>query len=331
MSWLKRNLYFVIFGVVAVALLGLSGWYLFSKYSANNDQFTKLNEAYQRLIQLNNENPNPGNAEVDNIKTAKDQRQQLTNYLQDARKYFQRISPIPDSPKVASQDFATALRKTTDQLQHEANAASIALPPEPGGYSFSFAAEKSRVTFTGGLEALAVQLGEVKTICDVLFQANVNALDNLRREKASPDDRDGPVNDYLAENSTTNDLAIHTHYEVTFRCFSSELASVLAGFGSSPYSVVVKDINVDLASAAPLTTLDPLNPPTGFNVAGAAPGAPGMAGYNPPGATPPPAALPPGQPGAVTPRGGGPLPTVLDEKQLRITLGLVIVKLLPPR
>jgi hypothetical protein len=326
MSWLKRNLYFVIFGVVAVALLGLSGWYLFSKYSANNDQFSKLNEAYQRLIQLNNENPNPGNAEIDNIKTAKDQRQQLTNYLQDARKYFQRIPSIPDSSKVASQDFATALRKTLDQLQREANGASIALPPEGGGYSFSFAAEKSRVTFTGGLEALAVQLGEVKTICDVLFQANVNALDNLRREKASPDDRDGPVNDYLAENSTTNDLAIHTHYEVTFRCFSSELASVLAGFGSSPYSVVVKDINVDLASAAPVAA-------TGFDTGGTVPntGGRGMADYVPPGgATPPPAALPT-QPGGATPRGGGPLPTVLDEKQLRITLGLVIVKLLPPR
>src|SRR5215472_11242248 len=165
MSWIKRNLYFVIFSAVAVALLGLSGWYFYANYQRNNDMVTKLNAQYDRLQQLNNEKPHPGRPPVDNIATAKEQRAQLTNYLHETRKFFQRIPAIPDMPKVTPPDFSTALRGTLDQLQRGAQAASITLPPEGGGYSFSFSAEKSLLTFKGGLDSLAVQLGEVKALC----------------------------------------------------------------------------------------------------------------------------------------------------------------------
>jgi hypothetical protein len=39
----------------------------------------------------------------------------------------------------------------------------------------------------------------------------------------------------------------------------------------------------------------------------------------------------PGQPATAGGAGKGGLQTVLDEKQLRITLGIVITKLLPPK
>jgi len=37
MSWIKRNLIFVICGVAAVVLLGLAGWYLFAQWNLNNE------------------------------------------------------------------------------------------------------------------------------------------------------------------------------------------------------------------------------------------------------------------------------------------------------
>jgi hypothetical protein len=325
MSWIKRNLYFVIFSAVAVALLGLSGWYFYANYQRNNDMVTKLNGQYERLQQLNNEKPHPGKGPINNIETAKEQRAQLTNYLHQVRQYFKRIPPIPDMPKVEGRDFTAALHGTLDKLQRAAQAASITLPPEGSGYSFSFTAEKSRVSFTGGLDALAVQLGEVKALCEVLFQANINALDFLKRERVSPDDIAGTVTDYVPETPTTNDLSVMSHYEMTFRCFSSELASVLAGFASSPHGIIVKTINVDQASA-------PMGMP-GFGEG--VPGEHGMVPPGVPGAGQPGMGQPPGTPGQPTaeaPAGGrGGLPTVLDEKQLRITLGVVIVKLLPPK
>ena len=97
-------------------------------------------------------------------------------------------------------------------------------------YNFSFQAEKLKINFEQrGLEPLSTQLGEVKAICDVLFQARINALDGLRRERVSADDQSGPATDYLGENSTTNAQAIMTPYEVTFRCFSPEFCCGTGG------------------------------------------------------------------------------------------------------
>ena len=114
-----------------------------------------------------------------------------------------------------------------------------------------------------------MQLAEVKAICAVLIQAKVNSLDNIRRERVSDDDLKGPQTDYLTEKSVTNELAVLSPYEVTFRCFSSELAAVLAGFAASPCGLLVKTINVESAPAAaagtdafaPGVTATPYAPP----------------------------------------------------------------------
>ena len=87
--------------------------------------------------------------------------------------------------------FAGALHRTLAQLQHEAAAANVALPPE---YDFSFIARTlaPRLTFApGSLEPLSVQLGEVKAISEVLFAAGINALDGIQRCACQPMTRAG--------------------------------------------------------------------------------------------------------------------------------------------
>ncbi len=309
MDWIKRNLSFVIGGVVALVLLGLAGWYFYSKLQLNNEKLDKLNEQYAKLDTLNKQNPHPGNDKVHNIQAAKDQQQQLRAFIRKSREYFQRIPPIPDSHKVNSQEFSSSLSRVIDQLQHDAANNSVTLPPK---YNFSFEAQRQGLSFaSGSLEPLSVQLGEVKTICDALFQARINSLDNLRRERVSADDKDGPQTDYLDQKSVTNELAILSPYEVTFRCFSPELAAALGGFASSSSGLLVKTINVEPAPA--------LN--------GTESGALALAsGQQPGAASPPPASgvLP-----AAAGRGG--LPTVLDERLLRVTLTLDVVKMVAPK
>jgi hypothetical protein len=343
MAWIKRNLYFLIGGFVALALMGLAGWYLYSNNEANNQMFDKLNEQYTILKTLNEQNPHPGiPPKSDNITLAKEQQQQLREMIQKTRKFFQRIPAIPDTPKVNSMDFSTALRGTLDRMQHDATTASVSLPKD---YNFSFEAEKNRMVFApGSLEPLSVQLGEVKAICEVLFQAKINSLDNLRRERVSLDDNNGPQSDYLNEKSVTNELAVLTPYELSFRCFTPELASVLAAFSSSSNALLVKTINVDLAPAVEAPAPAPAGPiftPPTPQVNAPPPSREsadaefrrryGIGGPSRPVApTPPP--QPVVMPGAVAPAatsGKGGLPTVLDERQLKITLVLIIVKPLP--
>src|SRR5205814_1738856 len=144
-------------------------------------------------------------------------------------------------------DLSSALSGTIAQLRRAATNASVGLQQD---YNFSFQAQRLRVSFaSGSVEPLSVQLGEVKAICDVLFQAKINSLDNLQRERVSADDATGNQTDYLADKSVTNDLAVLTPYSLSFRCFSPELGSVLAGFASSPYGLLVKAVNVEPAPA----------------------------------------------------------------------------------
>jgi hypothetical protein len=335
--------------------MGLAGYYLYSKWDADSQVWTNLSSDYEKLHRLNSAPILPGTGPSNNITLAKQEQDQLRGLIQKCRAFAQRVPPIPDLPKVTDQDFFQALGHNISQLQKDATNASVVLPPD---YSFSFEAERRKIVFAAGSVApLSAQLGEVKAICEVLFAAKVNTLDSIRRERVSSDDATGPQTDFLTDKSITNELAVLTPYELSFQCFSAELAAVLSGFASSPNGMVVKSVNVEAAPAAAAatgpTTVTPTmiyqQPPPMANDAerayrsryglpsggdryggGGIPGgvqyrplAPGQPAYTPPA----PAAAQP----TTAPTGRGGLPTILDERQLKVTLNLVLVKLLPPK
>jgi hypothetical protein len=162
----------------------------------------------------------------------------------------------------------------------------------PDDYSFSFAAERNLVTFSpGSLDALASHLGEIKAICDVMFDAKVNGIDSIQREIVSDNDAAGPQSDYLTEKTRTMDSATITPYAITFRCFSGDLGQVLSMLASSNHGFIVTGINVMPAGGVAGQGADMQQP-----------------------VTPPVVA-------------GGGLQTVLDEQLLRVSLGIEVVKL----
>jgi hypothetical protein len=340
MSWIKRNLYFVIGSGVAVILMGLAGYSLSSKWDLNNTYVKSLEDEYGELDNLNKQNPHPGSGKVDNIQLAKEQRKELAEFIRKSRSFFQRIPAIPDSPKLTDREFSPALSRTIAQLQREATNASVSLQPR---YAFSFQAQLSQFNFSSGsLAPLSVQLGEVKIICDVLFQAKINWLDSIRREMVSSNDAAGAQTDYIVQPSVTNELAVLSPYEVSFRCFSSELASVLAGFASSPYGILVQSINVDQAQAESLAMgmsapgmvapqqqiyVPPPPPPPARSAEDAFAARYGRRGPS----APAPAYTAPAVTAVAGPANKGGLQTVLDEKLLKVTLNLQVVKLLPSK
>jgi len=304
MGWIKRNLFFVIGGVLALGLLGGSGFYIYQGWSRNSAASDKLNEIYNTLKDLSGKNPGPGNDQNNNTEIARDQEKQVSRWIASSGDYFQPIPAIPQSP-VTSETFAAALRRTVAQLQGEADGASVILPPK---YDFSFAAERPLMQFaSGSLDLLAAQLGEVKAIAEIIFSTRVNALDGIQRVRVSSDDANGAQADYIDENSLTNGLAVMTPYVVTLRCFTPELSRVMAAFATSSNAFIIKAINVQPAGA--VMSPDPstvMSPPGGFM---------------PPGGMPQPMSPP------ATGKGG--LQTVLKEQLLRITLEVELVKLLP--
>ena len=108
MAWIKRNLYFLISSLVAVALLGLAGYYFYANWRLNNDNLEKLNSAYNELKDLANARPNPGNDKISNIDIANQERAQLLGVIEKERAYFKPVPPIPNTTNsvVTKEEFA---------------------------------------------------------------------------------------------------------------------------------------------------------------------------------------------------------------------------------
>jgi hypothetical protein len=326
MGWIKRNLFFVVGGVLALVLLGGAGFFIYSSWSSNSAASEKLNEIYSKLADLSQSPQQPGNGTTDNAETAKQQAHQEQQWIANASKYFTPIPAIPPGTPVPSADFAEALRQTMDSLQHEAEGASVTLPPQ---CSFSFSAQRALVRFAGSLDPLAVQLGEVKAISEVLFAARINSFDSIQRVRVSDDDTQGPQADYTSLQPKTNDLAIITPYVVTFRSFTPELARALAGFASAPYPFIVRSVLVQPAGPSATSDANGVTP----GLYGGMPGADGLTDaqraaryrYANPGQRVPPPTM--AQPQSLPGKGG--LQTVLKEQLLTIKLEVDIVRLVP--
>jgi len=201
----------------------------------------------------------------------------------------------------------------------------------PTDYYFTFQAQKTMLAIPQNvLPQLAARLAEVKVICGLLFDARINSLESIRREALSNDDTNGP--DYLPAGQATvsTPLAEMTPYEITFNCFSGELASVLGNFASSPYGLVVKSMDIEPADLGGSMTgaipgAMPGNPYQYQNPYGGGP-PPAMGGHFNPGGYPPPGG-PPSRAGLPPPPPANGKPVkFLPENRLRIILMVEVVK-----
>jgi hypothetical protein len=309
--------------VVALALMGCGGYYLYAQIQRDNSVTEEIKGQYAELVRLSQQNPHPGDSKTDNIKAAKEQQEQLRAYIAKVQPHFQPIAPIPNLPKVSNADFASELRTTIEELRRQAALSSVTLS---SNYYFSFEAQRTLMNFQpGSLSALSTNLGEIKTICEILFRAKINSLDGIQREVVSADDT--AAGDYLPERTVSTPLASLTPYRVTFHSFSAELASVLGGLGSSPHGLIVKTINVepavtDQSEVAALPAATP--PPVSYGSQMSAQQFASRYGRQPGAGYAQPVAVPVGAP----PRKSGSTP-YLDEKILKITLLIEVVKLKP--
>jgi hypothetical protein len=319
MAWIKRNLGLVIGGVVALALLGVGGWYLYAKMQEDQTVTADLDQAASSFKEIVNRPVHPGNDKVNNIQLAKDEHKKMEDLLEAMR---DRIAGPPLPKDLNNKEFRALLDNTIVEMRRDAEKRGITLPNQGQDYWFTFQSQKTAVEFKN-LETLTYELLDIKTIVDILYNSKVHDLIGLKRVQANSDENGA---DFLTDKRiTTNDVAIITPYEVTFQGFSAELGRVMEGLIKAKRCFIVKNIGVDKApsttpSSTPRTPVPqtmPYGNPYGNRYAG------GM-GMNPyaRGMMSQPAAPAP-QP--VTPRNN----VILDENKLRITLAIDSVRIKP--
>lgn len=325
MPWIKRNLLFVVGLAVAVALLGFGVFYLLSSKGQADEAAAQLEQKNGEFDQLLNADPYPVE---DNIKAAKQEQARVQKFIESARPQFA-SAPAPADLDNAS--FKNLLEGSIAAMVRDAERSGVKLPAEK--FSFTFDEQRTQLQIAGKLlTPLAAQLGDLRSICRVLFDAKIHSLVSLKRFPVGGTNETVSIDRHHARKVITNSVtgaAIH-HYEVVFQCFSPELARVLSGFVSVPEAIIVKSINVEPGSFDPAAAggssfagaggMDPTlaarygmagNPAMSSRY-GAAPGLAGRYG------------LPQAQPAPGTARPGDP---ALDDKPLRIMLALDIIKL----
>src|SRR4051812_28889440 len=109
MAWIKRNLFFVVGGSIALLLMGLAGFYLFSNLRKDSAVTEELNQQISELHRIYDAPVHPGTETVDNIGTAKQQQKQVNEFLGEARKLF---VPVPTYQKTDDQGFNNLLLNT---------------------------------------------------------------------------------------------------------------------------------------------------------------------------------------------------------------------------
>jgi len=244
MDWIKKNLVFVISCAVALVAIAGAGYYLWIQMGKYAGAGTTLAGADSTITGLLSRNPHPGAGNVDNIKSAKADVERLGRFKQDLTATFKSIPLGGDT----EQAFKTELADMLAYIEREGRRTGLTAPTN---FAMSFTAQKVGFRFaSNSLPMLRVQLADLSEITRILVQARVNSIEQYRRVATSADDT-GPnavetdYHDKLKIKTNEFTGAVVYPYLVTFRCFSEELGEVLEGIANSPFSIILKTVEVE--------------------------------------------------------------------------------------
>jgi hypothetical protein len=292
MLWIKRNLFLVMGILVALALLGGAIFYLITKYNEADELQTKFDEVKAEFQKYQEMQPTPNKP---NIKLAGEDTTRLTAFAAEVTKMFK----APQYTKMDDPTFLSLLFNTLSELNKGASNAAVAIPEK---YKFTFTVQSTKTRLaSNSVPNLYMELMEIKSLCNILYQSKIVALESIKRPPVSTDDVPLTGPDYIDRRITTNQFGVIVPYEVTFRCFSTELGNLLNTFANTEEFFLIKNLLVQgepptMAMSTPPATPETPNPPT-----------------------------------AAAKKGAKPLPvkTVLDEKAVRVTMQIDLMRPLP--
>ena len=243
MAWIKRNLALVISGIIALGLLGFGGWYFYSAVQRNAEIDNEI-EQTKRDIEGFLSKPVTPNAS--NLVLVRRELDRMNQFIGESRKLFP-PTPPPTEPLNAL-SFKSMLETTINDLYQQAKTVGIQLPTN---YYFSFEAQRLPVTFAPeSLLPLRDRLFEVQMLASTLISARVNRLEAVRRAAVPGEKPTAAANvpggdDYVKGTPRVNQETgmMLWPYELSFQCFSAELATVLESLQKAKYGFVIKGVS----------------------------------------------------------------------------------------
>ena len=266
MNWVKNNIGLVVGGVVALALLGVAGWFLYTQMEAEKQAQANLERGLSNLNSLLTRDPHPGDAAkgVDNIGSVRAEQEKIEKTLLTPLRGLFKPFEVPQDLNTFK--FKSLLEERIAGLQRAARNSGVGLPKDgETRYSFSFSDIRPKVSFAPEtLQPMAFQLAQIEEISHVLFDAKIHSINGIKRpevkeaeadvEEEDEDDYDdeetssfssfsfSTSDNYIEEEAVTNSItgAILYPFQLSFQCFSSELSQVVAGLNNHEHFFRIK-------------------------------------------------------------------------------------------
>ena len=202
---------------------------------AATDAFdTQLNA----LKAVQNAAPFPSQQNLDAIRAEAQKAKSVADEAKQMFPPFKKFKPFTD------QEFKRYIDTSLDEMQSSAKRYGVELPLN---YYFTFGALNKLMEFDPAFTPLWVQqMEEVKNLVRILIEARVNQIVQIRRVAISDDENQSTPYDFMnGLEIITNKSVIRVPFELTFNCFSGELAGVLDGFAKSASCVLIKNLQVE--------------------------------------------------------------------------------------
>ena len=144
--------------------------------------------------------------------------------------------------------FGNYLVRAIALLNKKAKDSYVKLPASTNKvYGFTFGLLMGRAELAEDkIPELQVQLQDVETISEVLFQSRVQSITQIQRNRVTLEDMLAKMDPrYLEDRQKyTNSVAVVRPYKVRFQCLSDGVALALSGFASQKTFFVVRNVEI---------------------------------------------------------------------------------------
>ena len=251
--YLKRHLLGIVGLLLSIGFI-VGGIVFKGKFA---DKVTGAEEAYSNAKKKRDEIQGSANeTKVDgaNVAVLGDVADEYRKFIADAGQVLKKES----FPVLKSNDFLNLMTQTIVLLNQEAtnNLVKVRndlLSRSDINFSFTFAPLMEQAEIAEDkIPELQVQLEDIKTISQVLFESQVGSLELLQRNRVTTEDFAALQNpNYLdIRNKYTNSISVVRPYRIKFRSLSGGIAKVLSGFAKQETFYTIRTMEVTPVNAA---------------------------------------------------------------------------------
>ena len=257
--YLKRHVAAIV-GLVLAIGFGVSGFMMMGKAKAAiTAAETDFAATVDRRGNLEKGQALGGSQAVkvasENVNAANDEAEIHRRFIKDASGVIK-----PDSiDPMGSEEFMVYMANVIEELNQRAREALVQVQTDPTNtsdripYNFTFMSLRAVPQLSKDkIPELQMQLQDIRTISDILFQSRVRSIVSLQRPRVTHEDfMAGASKDYLATRyKYTNNISVVRPYKVSFQCLSGGIAKSLNGFASEDKFIVIRKMEVTKMGAS---------------------------------------------------------------------------------